>query len=503
MTYFAAIGIKQIQSYLARSRRLWGRRGASDMLAYLTATQPPEIKERPFHFATEILEEHDGVGFDPEAVDVDSVLNIRGEDGDAVRRAAKALALNIKLHLPATHVQTTLRQADSYAGVIRAEDAQAQAEVIEYPPSRIEFPLAHHCDECSSGMAASVRDMPGDERETPSTLCPDCLSRATESGRNRTLNMARGRSQLGFLVEQVMLGELELPQTENFPALAAMGDLAGGRRTITGNHTALIFADGNGFGKLFRTLRAAAAESSDGLEELRHISKKVKDTTANALRSAIQHITLEGDTTMPAIPHILGGDDILVTVPATRAWTFLIHFLELMKQAVESNEFGPDSSQISFSAGMVICKHAFPFGDQVELAADLLRAAKEEVLGRGWSYSWLDVTNEGRDIPDRVYDLDGWEGISTLIHLAEQVGFRNQQESARGGNNSARSAIRQELSLHDPQLRTHHLRHLAQRMQGAEDLFDHAFGSVWREQDVTDSQAADLKAVLNIMRWHA
>ena len=139
----------------------------------------------------------------------------------------------------------------------------------------------------------------------------------------------------------------------------------------------------------------------------------------------------------------------------------------------------------------------------MELAADLLRSAKEAVRGDGWSYAWLDVTNEGRDISERVYDLDDWEDISELIGLAERVGFKNRQDQPRGGNNSALSAIRQELTIHDPRLRTEHLRHLAQRMQGAEDLFTRTFGSVWRDQDVTDSQAADLKAVLNIMRWHA
>ena len=124
MTCFASIGVSQIQGYLARSRRLWGRRGASDMLAYLTDTSgaADRIEERSFETAGEILQGFPGVTVNDDAVDVDSVLNIRGEDPGEVRKAAEALALNIKLHLPAAHVHTTFREAAGYGDVIRAED---------------------------------------------------------------------------------------------------------------------------------------------------------------------------------------------------------------------------------------------------------------------------------------------------------------------------------------------------------------------------------------------
>lgn len=525
MTYFAAVGIKQIQTYLARSRHLWGRRGASDMLAYLTSTEGFDIprEERDFRFAGEVLKDFPGVEFNRDAVDVDSVLNICGEHEAEVRNAAKALALNIKLHLPAAHVQTTLREADSYSGVIRDEDENRRAEVIDYPPNRIEFPLAHHCDECSSGMAAREEKTPeGDKR-----LCPDCWSRVPNDRRNEALSKAKRQSQVGFLVEQVMLRDLGLKQAKNFLDLASLGDLQGrGRRTSTDNHVATIFADGNGFGKLFRGLRAEAAKSADGLAQLGEVSKAVKKATEEALKSAILHIGRDDDATMPAIPHILGGDDILVTVPATRAWPFLIHFLEHLERAAAEGTFDPQpapaaasqrpdldgagkkadnrprSAGISFSAGMVICKQAFPIGDQVELAAALLRSAKEAVRGNGWSYAWLDVTNEGPTIPERVYDLEDWKGLSELISLASQVGSKAPGE-AQTSNNAARSAIRQELAIPDPRLRTEHLRHLADRMDGAKDLFDRAFGSEWRHSIVSNSRIQDLQAVLNIMRWHA
>ena len=329
MTCFASIGVKQIQGYLARSRRLWGRRGASDMLAYLTDTTgaADRIEERSFETAGEILQGFPGVTVNDEAVDVDSVLNIRGEDPGEVRKATEALALNIKLHLPAAHVHTSLRETTGYGDVIRAEDRDMAAETRQYPPSMIEFPLAHHCDECSSGMVSEETSV-GDET---TRLCGDCASRAPRKGRNRLLNWSRlGGVQQGFMVEQVMLRELRkqekfgnLKQVENFDELAKLGDLGSeGSRTHTDNHVATIFADGNGFGKLFRELRAAAAESENGLQELRRVSKAVKDATKRALQKGIEEITddrVAAANRMPAVPHVLGGDDVLVTVPATKA----------------------------------------------------------------------------------------------------------------------------------------------------------------------------------------
>ena len=517
MTCFASIGVRQIQGYLARSRRLWGRRGASDMLAYLTDTSgaADRIEERSFETAGEILQGFPGVTVNDDAVDVDSVLNIRGEDPGEVRKATKALALNIKLHLPAAHVHTSLREAAAYHDVIRAEDEEITAETRQYPPSMIEFPLVHHCDECSSGTASEKRET---SEDGPQRLCADCLSRLSPRGRNETLRrsvssrsarqedrepaLPQGSVQQGFMVEQVMLREQKglekLGQVEHFKELAQLGDLGPeGARTHTGNHVATIFADGNGFGKLFRELRAAAAESEDGLQELRRVSRAVKDATKQALRKAIEEITddqVAAANRMPAVPHILGGDDILVTVPATRAWPFLIAFLKHLKQAAEGDAFGSGAEKVSFSAGMVICKLAYPIGDQVELATALLRTTKEAVRGDDWSFAWLDVTSEGPTPSGRFLTLDDWGRIEELRTLARRLG-----DDERG--NAARATLRQELRIRDERDRTLHLRHRAGRLPGASGLLDAAFGRNWER--ATTQGTEELLTVLNIMRWYA
>ena len=505
MTCFASIGVRQIQGYLARSRRLWGRRGASDMLAYLTDTTgaTDRVEERSFETAGEILQGFPGVTVNDEAVDVDSVLNIRGEDPGEVRKATETLALNIKLHLPAAHVHTSLREAACYRDVIRDEDRDKAAETRQYPPSMIEFPLAHHCDECSSGMASEETPVGGETLR----LCGDCTSRAPREGRNRLLKWSLlGGVQQGFMVEQVMLSalqdggfkEVNWKQVEHFKELAQLGDLGSeGSRTHTGNHVATIFADGNGFGKLFRELRAAAAESEDGLQELRRVSKAVKDATKRALQKGIEEITddrVAAANRMPAVPHILGGDDVLVTVPATKAWPFLIAFLKHLEQEAGSDTFGLGAGKVSFSAGMVICKLAYPIGDQVELATTLLRTAKEAVRGEDWSFAWLDVTNEGPKPPRRFLTLDDWGRIEELRDLARRLG-----DDECG--NAARATLRQELRIRDEKDRTLHLRHRAGRLPGVADLLNAVFGRNWER--ATNQGTEELLTVLNIMRWYA
>ena len=307
------------------------------------------------------------------------------------------------------------------------------------------------------------------------------------------------------MVEQVMLRELRkqekfgnLTQVEHFKELAQLGDLGSeGSRTHTSNHVATIFADGNGFGKLFRELRVAAADSEGGLQELRRVSKAVKDATKQALRKAIEEITddrVAASNRMPAVPHILGGDDVLVTVPATKAWPFLIAFLKHLEQESGSDTFGLGAGKVSFSAGMVICKLAYPIGDQVELATALLRTAKEAVRGNDWSFAWLDVTNEGPKPPRRFLTLDDWGRIEELRDLARRLG-----DDERG--NAARATLRQELRIRDEKDRTLHLRHRAGRLPGVADLLNAVFGRNWER--ATNQGTEELLTVLNIMRWYA
>lgn len=502
--YYATVGIKQIQSYLGRSRHLWGRRGASDILVYLTDVSglTDEIPAQNREFRTVKEELPRGVEVNDEAVDVDGVVRLRSTSREDLARATESLALRIATHLPAAKVETALREAGTYLDVLRAEDArQEPLESRSYPPAIIEFPLAHHCDECSAGVAHEEKNV----ADVVLRLCADCAARV-EGPRNETLRKAVreldvGRRIPGFLAEQEMLNRIGsgAKQVENLIELAALGDAGDkGRRRHTGNHVATIFADGNGLGALFSHARTDAINSGT-TKHVKLLSAAVKRVTKEALARAIESISgPNGQHAMPAVPHILGGDDILVSVPATRAWEFLIEFLEAAKAGLSSDD-QLSGSGVSFSAGMVICKAAYPIGDQISLAEHLLRQAKTEVNGADWSFAWQDVTHEGPKVGEpRVLTLDQWESLNPLMRQARQLGSGTKQ------GNAARTTLRAELEIRDPKARALRLQHLAHRLSGADALLDAALGSGWDKRDrIDDSEVQDLLNVLQIMRWKA
>ncbi|SHJ89761.1 hypothetical protein SAMN02745244_03531 [Tessaracoccus bendigoensis DSM 12906] len=495
--FYAAVGIKQIQAHLARSRHLWGRRGASDMLFYLTdvsgVADGIQRSDRNLWTVTEILSTHPGVALNPDAADTDGVVQLMSADRAKVEAAAREIAINVKLHLPAATVETSIREAATFVDTLRAERDAQPADNRAYPSSVIEFPLAHHCDECSSAMASGRITV----REQQLRLCRDCASRAP-GPRNVTLQRARETPVSGFMVEQRMLRDLKLNQVEDFKQLAKLGRLPEGHapRTSTDNHIATIFADGNGLGALFDHLREDAIEKGN-TGHLLDVSKRIKNATEDGLKAAIRStLSPERDgAIMAAIPHILGGDDVLVSVPATRVWPFLRAFMTTMKDKLSDEAF-EGAGSISFSAGVVICHQAFPIGDQVELAENLLRRAKKQVYGDGWTFAWQDVTNEGTSPGDRVLAMEDWPRLDELIHTAKNLG-----EERKG--NTARATVRSELRIPDIETRSLRLRHLADRLGGAKDLFDLAFGNSWREGNVTDAHTSDLLAALSIMRWLA
>ncbi|GAA3879087.1 Cas10/Cmr2 second palm domain-containing protein [Tessaracoccus defluvii] len=493
--FYASVGVKQIQAHLARSRHLWGRRGASDMLFYLTdisgVADDIPVATRGLRTVREILEEHPGVVINIDSVDTDGVVQLQGPGRSAVEAAARAIAHNLKLHLPAASVETSIREAASSVAVLRAEREGEPASTTAYPPTVIEFPLAHHCDECSSAMASrEVR-----VREQLLRLCGDCAAR-NEGPRNETLRSSATVPTSGFMVEQRMLRSLQLTQVQDFKQLAGLGQLPAeeARRTTTNNHIATVFADGNGLGGLFGHLRDEAIRDGS-TRHLLEVSKRIKQATENGLRAAIEtsRIAERDGKVMAAIPHILGGDDVLVSVPATRVWTFLITFMTTMQQLLGEDPY-EEARSISFSAGVVICHQAFPIGDQVELAERLLRQAKWVEQGQEWTFAWQDVTNEGSQPLERVVRLDEWPRHEALMEAARHIGGEK-------GGNTARATLRAELRLPDIGARTLRLRHLADRMEGAEDLFNLAFGQEWRDEPVTDAHTRDLLGALSIMRW--
>lgn len=254
-------------------------------------------------------------------------------------------------------------------------------------------------------------------------------------------------------------------------------------RTTNNNHIATVFADGNGLGQLFARARREAADAGQ-MDETKSLSVAIKNITRTALIEAVAEITQATDEVMPAIPHILGGDDIFVSLPATLVWDFLPKFLCKMKEGFEMENLAP---MPSVSAGVVICHAAFPIGDQAEISEALMRQAKKHVAGDGWSFSWLDITaEETQSLRDRAPWL-----------LSEFEGRREAIEGLKELPNSARSSLRTVLS--QPGDRNLALQHFAERSPEVKTVVAKLFPSAGNALDEADFQV--LEDSLSITRW--
>lgn len=531
MTTYLNLGVERVQSHLARSRHLWGRRGASETLVRLTTLPDSVMAERlaePESLAVrKVLEEFDGrVRPNGEALDIDGVVSLIADSEAEAKAAGRALAQQIRQQLPATTVKVswiTPSPGQNYAQQLSAE---ANWEEERYLPAAVEFPLVRLCDECGSAPASEYCDARFKEdlaKDQPKLrLCKDCETRLEHQDR-RWGTVAKEQSATmpkRFVAEWLLLDELnenpqgtELKAADHFQDLASMTRPAEStddseasserrKRTTTDNHLALVFADGNGIGDLFAKLIEEAALSGS-TEEVREVSEHLKSATWQALVAATKEITEETDKKLPVVPHILGGDDLLASIPADRAWEFLKVFLKELRTNLvgETSKLQPlwdrlvetrlndPVPPVSVSAAVVICQLAYPFGNQVELAEKLLRRAKEKASGAGWSFTWVDVTQDG---PDQAH------GVWTLDELLAREAALNYINQPGGLTNSGAQALGQAIGRSALDPAQQRLKHLANRMPEVQAFLDHLGID---PNKATQENLAVARETLSIGRW--
>lgn len=576
---YATVGMSRIQTYLGRSRHLWGRRGASERLA--EATYLPE--DHPDCLVGEVLTHHPQVEVNSEGLDIDGVVSLCTKTGDTketggtkedVKAAADDLAKAIARKNPGITLTVAYTdQSDKlYAELIAQNDSEIWTREAYYSIAN-EFPLLRPCDECGLDPATRKVKTPDGEMR----LCQDCAGRITQGDediraqKKRTLDKDGSTASSKFVAERALLnelissGELALNITredgakfrksdlavDDFKQLAKLGahnkeadntdksaqdgmtsDTPAGRvRTFDSNHVALIFADGNGVGGLFKKLQEKALEEKSTRVML-DVSKKMKKHTNAALILATKAVIDADEGKCPVVPHIVGGDDILVSVSANYAWQFLLTFLQEMQEpfARLARQY-EIPSHLSISAGMVICKAGFPFGNQVELAEKLLKRAKQEVRGQEWSFTWLDLTYDGADLEaHKVWQLERLENRSKQNNDGEPAAaffpvpeaperselkksefeaidqqfspiIPNWREALRIARTqmSAHSESQLRLIVGQPENRDINLAHFSARMPSVREFLKEC--GVEDPTKITDRQAGYIEDILNMGRW--
>lgn len=151
---------------------------------------------------------------------------------------------------------------------------------------------------------------------------------------------------------------------------------------------AVIHADGNGLGAIFRQ----AAKSLGNTADMQKLSTQVQHAADQALRHAATELltrvrAVEQDPTRrcPLVPLIVGGDDLTALVDGRFAVAFVRDYLEqfgkrtsteLIKMASES-----ERECLTASAGIAIVTPHFPFSTAYGIAEELCANAKIPTRG--------------------------------------------------------------------------------------------------------------------------
>ena len=397
---YVDVAAQGIQHYIGRTPKLKGLRGASARLSH--ATSAAEVE---FFLAGSGLAAGIGAAVNPEAGEADGIVPVRFPAGPDPRRVAEQVAAYLREALPAIELDGVWGTGASYLEVYRdsMKSQRADPPLRSLPPVR-EFPPLETCAECRADPAAGTIDI---HEERNVRVCLDCLQRYDDRYRRPTeVIRALGRDPMADTARD-------------------SNDLArlGGEGTNR-NHIAIMYADGNAIGAFFDRV---IAHGDPGLKE--RISAGVSDATRAALREATRAVAGPGaGTALPVVPHVVGGDDLIVSLTADRAWPFTMAYLREFRDRVARIDGLPpgllEPVPPSASAGLVFAHSKFPFRRAAELAADQLKAAKQRYHGAEPAVAWLDVTRDGEHPPagQRPWRLDDLTGLAgALSALREKV----------------------------------------------------------------------------------
>ncbi|WP_066946578.1 Cas10/Cmr2 second palm domain-containing protein [Microtetraspora fusca] len=170
------------------------------------------------------------------------------------------------------------------------------------------------------------------------------------------------------------------------------------RLGLEADWVAVVHADGNGFGDLFRGLgKVVETDAGDPdatyAEALRTLSLGVDDCARRAFRKALAKTAAENESDTvngkpPVLPLVLGGDDLTVLCEGAVALPFTRHYLEAFEDETASDaKLRPilakaDRPCLGAAAGVAIVKRNYPFRFAYDLAEELI--SDEAKLVKAW-----------------------------------------------------------------------------------------------------------------------
>ncbi|MFF0520683.1 hypothetical protein ACFYTC_18375 [Actinomadura nitritigenes] len=391
MPTYLDVAAVRIQQYIARTPALRLRRGASWMLS--TATSADSVVEQ--FTETNLI-----IARNRDAGDADGIVALT-VDRHTERQVAERVMLYLRERMPGVELQAVWATADSYLEAYPALAAHRSRPLVSMPP-QADFSLGTTCEECRIDL-----------RTASGTTCEDCRARDRGAGRR---DFGTGPSEEApedaSATERAVLQCVNQRRSMALRPVGHLGDLARlGSVHSNRNHVATVALDGNGMGAFF-----AALAGTGNAELKRHISPAISAATREALITATAGIVQPNDRRLPVIAHVAGGDDVVVSVVADRAWTFVDGFQSAFAAELKKVRLPADVAveMPSMSAGVVFAHHKFPYARAVRLADEMLRKAKHDTQGSEAAVCWLDVTEDGEQAPS-------WRRAFTRDELARHA----------------------------------------------------------------------------------
>lgn len=393
---YVNVGAERIQHYISRTPRLKGQRGASSWLSW--ATDQDQLT-----WQAEAISATPGMPpIEPnlEAGQADGQISVRLPASADPRPVAGALTAYLRSVLPGIELTAIWGAGPTYLEAYRDHlKAQREDPPLRSLPPPADFPPLESCAECRSGPAVTRI---GIHEQTDLGVCLDCVARYQDRYRRPGLAAhARGEAPRRlpiYRVEADLARALDTrPVEDTAQDFSVLAKLCGA--DTQRNHVATVYADGNGIGAFFDRV---AGHGDPHLKQ--RISAAVSQATRDALREATRAVLGPPGPgrRLPVIPHVVGGDDLIVSVVADRAWPFTIAYLEEFGQGLAAIADVPDellAPAPTASAGVVFAHAKFPFRRAAELAAGRLRDAKRQFCGATPAVAWLDATRDGEQPP--------------------------------------------------------------------------------------------------------
>jgi len=310
---------------------------------------------------------------------------------------------------------------------------QQQKRAKATAPSLETLPVHRRCESCGK-RAAGVRDDVRDE-----WICVIC-SQKREHGRAERREFVKGFVQWVHENKRVDIPRKRPDGKPRFPE--DLDTLAGSDGRI-----ALLYADGNNMGDLLQLMPSPAS--------YRHFSQVLENATRDGLFSALwaafgEERLKDPNEPLPFEIIALGGDDIVVVVPARYGWTLAVKVLEAFEQHPGIEKLQKELQgrvgnalrrpvSLSLSAGLAIADVKYPVSFLFSLAEGLLKEAKKlarEVHTSTLCHLWLraPVISERADVllsalyarqrmvlTGRPYTAEQARRLAKLVRSLEQL----------------------------------------------------------------------------------